>query len=131
MSSYEVTENNYILVMPDGNVVGFEETDRAQRYINRYYQEQISTYCEKVDYSEYDMTEWKSTENICTAMGAYEGVCILYKLDELIESIQESSIFEEEKKELISKLLNKNIQLNVNDYQIDNILANIDGHIYS
>ena len=80
MNSYEAPENNYILVMPDGRVVGFEESDMAQAYMNRYYQEQISTYCEKADYSEYDMTEWKSTESICTALGAYEGVCTLYKL---------------------------------------------------
>ncbi|EPB8256655.1 hypothetical protein ACRTGI_002426 [Clostridium perfringens] len=97
MNPYEAPENNYILVMPDGSVVGFEESDMAQAYINRYYQEKITSYCDKVDYSEYDMTEWKSTENICTALGAYEGLCILYKLEDLICSIQQSSIFEDEK----------------------------------
>ncbi|HHD2591747.1 TPA: hypothetical protein ACOTFJ_000761 [Clostridium perfringens] len=39
MNTYEAPENNYILVMPDGSVVGFEESDMAQAYINRYYQE--------------------------------------------------------------------------------------------
>ncbi|MDU2665358.1 MAG: hypothetical protein E7C45_10460, partial [Clostridium perfringens] len=98
--------------------------------INRYYQEKITSYCDKVDYSEYDMTEWKSTENICAALGAYEGLCILYKLEDLISSIQQSSIFEDEKNELIAKLRCRNIDVNINDYQIDDILANIDGVIY-
>lgn len=130
MNPYEAPENNYILVMPDGSVVGFEESDMAQAYINRYYQEKITSYCDKVDYSEYDMTEWKSTENICTALGAYEGLCILYKLEDLICSIQQSSIFEDEKNELIVKLRCRNIDININDYQIDDILSNIDGVIY-
>ena len=32
MNPYEAPENNYILVMPDGSVVGFEESDMAQAY---------------------------------------------------------------------------------------------------
>ncbi|ELC8441999.1 hypothetical protein QYB59_001009 [Clostridium perfringens] len=130
MNPYEAPENNYILVMPDGRVVGFEESDMAQAYVNRYYQEQIALYCEKVDFSEFDMTEWKSTVNICRTLGVNEGLCILYRLDELIASIQKSSIFEDEKNYLIANLRGKNINLNINDYQIDDILANVDGVIY-
>ncbi|HHD2753825.1 TPA: hypothetical protein ACOTG0_002647 [Clostridium perfringens] len=130
MNPYEAPVNNYILVMPDGRVVGFEESDMAQAYVNRYYQEQIALYCDKVDFSELDMTEWKSTGSICSVVGATEGVCILYRLDEFIASIQKSSIFEDEKNELIAKLRGEKIYLNINDYQIDDILANVDGVIY-
>ena len=130
MNPYEAPVNNYILVMPDGRAIGFEESDMAQAYINRYYQEKIAFYCDKVDFSELDMTEWKSTGSICSVMGATEGVCILYRLDEFIASIQKSSIFEDEKNELIAKLRGEKIYLNINDYQIDDILANVDGVIY-
>ncbi|WEV15509.1 hypothetical protein PL325_12620 [Clostridium perfringens D] len=64
------------------------------------------------------------------SLGAYEGLCILYKLEDLICSIQQSSIFEDEKNELIAKLRCRNIDININDYQIDDILSNIDGVIY-
>lgn len=130
MNPYEAPVNNYILVMPDGRAIGFEESDMAQAYINRYYQEKIAFYCDKVDFSELDMTEWKSTGSICSVVGATEGVCILYRLDEFIASIQKSSIFEDEKNELIAKLRGEKIYLNINDYQIDDILANVDGVIY-
>ncbi|EGT3614956.1 hypothetical protein FHH43_01710 [Clostridium perfringens] len=130
MNPYEAPVNNYILVMPDGRAIGFEESDMAQAYINRYYQEKIAFYCDKVDFSELDMTEWKSTGSICSVVGATEGVCTLYRLDEFISSIQKSSIFEDEKNELIAKLRGENINLNINDYQIDDILANVDGVIY-
>lgn len=130
MNPYEAPINNYILVMPDGRAIGFEESDMAQAYVNRYYQEKISFYCEKVDFLELDMTEWKSTESICRTLGAYEGLCTLYKLEDLIASIQKSSIFEDEKNELIASLRGEKVNLNINDYQIDDILANIDGVIY-
>ena len=130
MNPYEAPANNYVLVMPEGRVIGFEESDMAQAYVNRYYQEKISLYCEKVDFSELDMTEWKSTGSICSVVGATEGLCILYRLDEFIASIQKSSIFEDEKNELIANLRGKNINININDYQIDDILANVDGVIY-
>lgn len=130
MNPYEAPVNNYILVMPDGKVIGFEESDTAQAYVNRYFQEKISLYCDKVDFLGLDMSEWKSTAAICSTVGANEGICILYRLDEFISSIQKSSIFEDEKNELIAKLRGEKIYLNINDYQIDDILANVDGVIY-
>ena len=65
----------------------------------------------------------QTTEAICTSLGAYEGECVIYDLDSLIENIQKSDYFEEEKVELISKLMDKQIDINVNDYQIDKIFT--------
>lgn len=122
---YSSPYNNYIVVMPDGDVKGFMETEMAQGYINRYYQERIDQYEQKPDYSDHDMTKVKSLTEICKNIGVAEGECITYDLDDFINKIQEATIFDEEKQEVISKLLQKNISLNVNDYQLENILLDV------
>lgn len=130
MNLYEAPENNYILVMPDGKVVGFEDIDIAKAYVNRYYQEKLDVYSNKVDFSDFDITDEKVNETISRVVGVDEGICTIYNLEDLINSIQNSSIFEDEKNELIFKLRERRIDLNINDYQVDNILANVDEIIY-
>lgn len=130
MNLYEAPENNYILVMPDGKVVGFEDIDIAKAYVNRYYQEKLDVYSNKVDFSDFDITDEKVNETISRVVGVDEGICTIYNLEDLINSIQNSSIFEDEKNELIFKLRERRIDLNVNDYQVDDILANVDEVIY-
>lgn len=130
MNPYESPENNYILVMPNGKVVGFEESDMAQAYVNRYYQEKIEVYSNKVDFSDLDMMDEKVNETISRVVGVDEGLCTLYNLEDFISSIQKSSIFEDEKNEIIAKLRCRRIDLNISDYQIDDILANVEGVIY-
>lgn len=130
MNPYEAPENNYLLVMPDGRAIGFEESEMAQAYVNRYYQEKLEVYSNKVDFSDLDITDEKVAETISRVVGVDEGLCILYNLEEVIARIQKSSIFEDEKNELIAKLRGRKIELNINDYQIDDILANAEGVIY-
>ncbi|WP_300349218.1 hypothetical protein [Clostridium sp.] len=130
MNLYEAPENNYILVMPDGKVVGFEDIDIAKAYVNRYYQEKLDVYSNKVDFSDFDITDEKVNETISRVVGVDEGICTIYNLEDLINSIQNSSIFEDEKNELIFKLRERRIDLNINDYQVDDILANVDEVIY-
>lgn len=130
MNLYEAPENNYILVMPDGKVVGFQDIDIAKAYVNRYYQEKLDVYSNKVDFSDFDITDEKVNETISRVVGIDEGICAIYNLEDLINSIQNSSIFEDEKNELIFKLRERRIDLNINDYQLDDILANVDEVIY-
>ena len=130
MNLYEAQENNYIVVMPDGKVIGFEDSDMAKAYINLYYQKKLEVYSNKVDFSDFDITEEKVNETISRVVGVDEGLCNLYNIDDVINSIQESSIFEDEKSELIYKLRERKINLNINDYQVDDILINVDEIIY-
>ncbi len=75
-----VPYHNYIVVTPNGDVLGFGEEDDARKYVAGYY------------------------------------------VDSFIENIQSSGIFEDEKEELILKLMQEKINLNINDYQVDDLL---------
>lgn len=117
--------HNYIVVTPNGDIAGFREIDDARNFVSGYYIGKVEEMSDdfSVVYSDYVTDPMQTTEAICTSLGAYEGECVIYDLDSLIENIQKSDYFEEEKVELISKLMDKQIDINVNDYQIDKILT--------
>lgn len=117
--------HNYIVVTPNGDIAGFREIDDARNFVSGYYIGKVEEMSDDLSmvYSDYVTDPMQTTEAICTSLGAYEGHCMIYDLESLIENIQKSNIFEEEKVDLISKLMNKQIKINVNDYQIDKILT--------
>ncbi len=119
-----VPYHNYIVVTPNGDVLGFGEEDDARKYVAGYYVgkiEELSDDISKV-YVDYGTDPLQASVDICTELGAYEGDCIIYDLDSFIENIQKSGIFEDEKEELIIKLMQEKINLNINDYQVDDLL---------
>lgn len=116
--------NEYLLVMPDGEARGFNDLESAKAYINRYYQSIVSHDREEDDYNDVtELDEEKATRNVCTNLGAEEGKCEVYKLDDFIDKINEEVVFDYEKEEIISKLCEKHINLNVYNYNLDLILA--------
>ena len=122
----EITSyHNYIVVTPNGDTAGFREINDARNFVSGYYIGKVEEMSDdfSVVYSDYVTDPMQTTEAICTSLGAYEGECVIYDLDSLIENIQKSDYFEEEKVELISKLMDKQIDINVNDYQIDKIFT--------
>jgi len=119
-----VPYHNYIVVTPNGDILGFGEEDDARKYVAGYYVgkiEELSDDRSKV-YVDYGTDPLQASVDICTELGAYEGDCIIYDLDNFIENIQNSGIFEDEKEELIIKLMQEKINLNINDYQVDDLL---------
>lgn len=119
-----VPYHNYIVVTPNGDILGFGEEDDARKYVAGYYVgkiEELSDDISKV-YVDYGTDPLQASVDICTELGAYEGDCIIYDLDNFIENIQNSGIFEDEKEELILKLMQEKINLNINDYQVDDLL---------
>jgi len=120
----KIPYHNYIVVQPNGNVLGFGEEDEARRYVAGYYVGKVEELSDdrSMLYVDYSTDPLQASVDICTELGAYEGDCIIYDLDSFIESIQNSGIFEEEKEELILKLMQEKINLNINDYQVDNLL---------
>ncbi|WP_346876593.1 hypothetical protein [Clostridium sp. UBA5712] len=119
-----VPYHNYIVVTPNGDVLGFGEEDDARKYVAGYYVgkiEELSDDRSKV-YVDYGTDPLQASVDICTELGAYEGDCIIYDLDSFIENIQSSGIFEDEKEELILKLMQEKINLNITDYQVDDLL---------
>lgn len=117
---------DYLLVMPSGNVRGFEDIKSAKGYVNNYYYKKIistdviGAYKDLIeDFDDIsDVLSYKS--------GVEEGECRLYNTYNIIEKIQNEGIFQEEKEELISKLLSNKIDINIYDYGIDNIFTNSD-----
>jgi len=119
-----VPYHNYIVVTPNGDILGFGEEDDARKYVAGYYVgkiEELSDDRSKV-YVDYGTDPLQASVDICTELGAYEGDCIIYDLDSFIENIQNSGIFEDEQEELILKLMQEKINLNINDYQVDDLL---------
>ena len=118
--------NEYLLVMPSGRCRGFNDLELAKAYINLYYERKIDSDLSEDDYN--DATEMGAEEprrNICTQLGVAEGKCEVYSIDDFIEKLREQLVFDQEKEEVISKLLPKEIDFNVYDYGLDEILADV------
>ena len=95
----------YLLVMPSGNIRGFHDEETAKAYINNYYY--FRTRDNDVVGAYEDLTEdFDDIANvICYKIGVEEGECRLYNTRDIIEKIQDEVIFQDEKEELIMKLL--------------------------
>lgn len=122
-----VPYNEYLLVMPSGKCKGFNDLDLAKAYINLYYERKIDSDLSEDDYN--DATEIGAEEprrNICTQLGVAEGKCEVYNIAEFVEKLKEQLVFEQEEEEIISKLLQEKIDMNVYDYGLDKILADVE-----
>lgn len=124
---YNVAVNNYIVVTPKGTIKGFLEEEEAHMYVLGYYEKKVNKLSDDREsiYEDYATEPLESTIGICIDLGVTEGDCTIYDLDDFIEKIQESSIFEDEKEELILKLMKKDIRLNAVDYQLMDILRDV------
>ena len=59
-------------------------------------------------------------------IGKEESEDTVYNTNDIIEKLQEDIVFDEEKEEVISKLLSKDINLNIYDFAIDNIFNDVE-----
>ncbi|GAB6170480.1 hypothetical protein JCM1393_29400 [Clostridium carnis] len=121
-----VPYNSYLLVLPNGDTKGFNDLELAKAYINRYYEEKILVYSNKDDYQDVTELVGQVRNNICQQLGVDEGECSVYNIEDFIERVREELIFDEEKEEIISKLLKENIQLNIYEYSLDRLLNDIE-----
>lgn len=118
--------NEYLLVMPNGDAKGFNDLELVKAYINIYYEKVIDNKIDNDDYN--DATEIGGEEprkNICTQLGVDEGLCTVYSIDKFIEVIRKEIVFAGEREEIISKLLEKEINFNVYNYNLDSILLEV------
>lgn len=124
---YNVASNNYIVVTPNGNVKGFKEEDEAHNFIIGYYERKVDKFSDDMEmtYEDYATNPIESTIDICIGLGVNEGDCTIYDLDDFIDKIQKSDMFDDEKEEVISKLLKTNVELNVIDYELFGILRDV------
>ena len=116
----------YLLVLPNGNVKGFNDLETAKGYINIYYDikvKDVETFKELNDFT--DSTE-QLINSVCQNLGVEEGECKVYNTLDIIESVQNNLVFDDEKEEIISKLLSPEIHLNIYNYSIDNIFDDVE-----
>jgi len=119
--------NDYLLVMPSGNCKGFNDLESTKAYINIYYERKFDHTLHQDGYN--DATEIGGEDpraNVFTQLGVQEGKCEVYKTEELVEKLKEELIFDEEKEEVVSKLCEAKIDLNIYEYSLDAILAQIE-----
>ncbi|WP_297632450.1 hypothetical protein [uncultured Clostridium sp.] len=114
---------NYLLVLPNYRAIGFKEVEGAQDALNMYHEGRIDKNNEKSIYSEYDMFEEKSREDLSIIIGAEEGEGQIYDIDEIVEGVRNSEMLEEEKEEIIGQLISEKINFDIGQYGIENILS--------
>lgn len=120
-------DNEYLLIMPDGDCRGFNDLESAKSYVNIYYERLIDKNISDDDYN--DATEIGSGDHrlkICTELGVEEGKCELYNTEDIIDKINEELVFEAEKKEIIEKLCMSDIDFNVYDNNLDLIVSDVE-----
>lgn len=118
--------HNYIVVNPNGDIEGFQEIEEANAYILGYYVEKIDEIGDNSDlvYTDNIAEPFENAVNISRELGVYEGECKIYELDSLIDNIRDSGIFDDEKEEIISKLMEEDIDINSKTYQLEQFLIN-------
>lgn len=116
----------YLLVMPSGNIKGFNSESMAKAFVNNYYYHRTRDNGIVSQFNDLTNNYDDMVDTMCYKMGVEEGECRLYNTTDIIEKIQDELVFDDEKEEVISKLLSSNIELNIFDYAIDNIFTNTD-----
>ena len=116
--------NEFILVMPNGDVKGFNDLALAKAYINLYYENKIKEYSEEEEFNDSEMFH-ETRLNICQHLGVEEGECMVYDLEDFLEKIRAEIVFDDEKEEVISKLIKEKINLNIYDFGLDVILHDV------
>lgn len=119
--------NEYLLIMPDGDCRGFNDFESAKAYVNIYYERLIDKNIDEDDYN--DATEIGSGDTrlkICTESGIEEGRCELYNMEDVIDKINSELVFDAEKKEIIEKLCEAEINFNIYDNNLDLLISDVE-----
>lgn len=117
---YITAVNDYLLLMPSGELRGFKDIDSARGTI---YQYDINTILENVHSGgEYQYDMYSQQNDVGIIAGVENGECQIYHLEDFISKIRESGIFQDEKNEIINKLLQENIDLNIYELGLFDLL---------
>lgn len=117
---YITAANDYVLLMPSGELRGYKDIDSARGTIYEYDVLQMLEHVHSGTEDEFDM--YTQQDDVGIIEGIENGECQIFNLDDFITKIQESGMFQDEKDEVISKLLQENININVYDLGLFNLL---------
>lgn len=119
--------NEYLLVMPNGDCKGFNDLKEAKAYINIYYERKIDEDVDEHGYNDFtDIGGGDARQNICTQLGVEEGKCEVYSMDDFIRKLEGELVFDNEKNEIISKLMEDHLDINLYNYNLDMVLADME-----
>lgn len=121
-----IPEFQYLLVMPNGDLKRFDDLDTTKAYINLYYMNKVRNSSIITEVNDLTDSSEQFINTVCQNLGVIEGECRVYHMNEVLEKLREDVVFEEDKEEIISKLLSKNINLNIYDFAIDNIFNDVE-----
>ena len=88
-----VPSNEYLLVMPSGNVKGFDDYAMAKAYINNYYYYKTRRVEEVGAYDDLTNDFDDIVDTVCYKIGIEEGECQLYYTSDIIEKLQDELVF--------------------------------------
>ena len=91
-----IPEFQYLLVMPSGNIKGFDDLDTTKAYINLYYMQQVRNSDIITEVNDLTDSSEQFINTVCQNLGVIEGECRVYKTNDIIEKIQEDIVFDEE-----------------------------------
>lgn len=117
---YITAVNDYVLLMPSGELRGYKDIDSARGTIYQYDIVNMLDHVHSGADGEFDM--YTEQNDVGIIEGVENGECQIFYLDDFITKIQESGMFQDEKDEVISKLLQENININVYDLGLFNLL---------
>ncbi len=117
---YITAVNDYVLLMPSGELRGYKDIDSARGTIYQYDIVDMLEHVHSGADGEFDM--YTEQNDVGIIEGVENGECQIFNLDDFILKIQESGMFQDEKDEVISQLLKENINLNVYDLGLFNLL---------
>lgn len=116
----------FLLVMPNGNARGVNDLDLAKAKINMYYQQQMEIKSHSDSYQDVTEMAGRVRNALCQQIGVAEGEARVYDLADLIEKLRDRLVFDEDREEIISKLLERDINVNLYKYGIDDILCDVE-----
>jgi hypothetical protein len=124
---YITAMNNFVVVNPNGDMQGYVERGEAVGAVNSYNLENILALSEEPRRNHmFDMYQFDDMQDSGIIYGVDNGECQIYDIENLLEAIRESGMFQDEKDELIKELLKKEIHLNAYDQGIVGLLATVD-----
>lgn len=123
---YITPYNNYALLTPSGDIIGFLDIDECKDYVTGYDLVNMIEFKNKHTFEYFDFYDEQDQKDYGTIEGVNSGQCQIYDIEELIEAIREASIFQSEKDEIINKLLCKDIDLNIYEIGIDDLVSSVD-----
>lgn len=122
---YITPVNNYVVVEPSGYMKGFQELEDARGFVSSLNLDNILENTKTGKHAIADMYQEQDQKDLGIITGVEEGECRIYNLDSLIEKVRETRYFESEKQDIISKLLDEDIKLNVYDSGIEEVLTDV------